>query len=101
MKVYRITLECQGVGYPPMERMLHRELRIHLRRRTFEWMGAEFPFYGIKRVMGNLFALRSQFYLYDFCFRPSWYQIVKFYLYYIYISATAHSYGRKGRNNVS
>ena len=69
-------------GLPTIEKKMNENMKIHLWLKVFEFPYGTFPFQNIKQLRGNLFAIENDLGMYNFCFRPKWYQIIKFYSYY-------------------
>lgn len=82
MKVKRIMMEYANYGLPTIEKKINENIAIHLWFNTFECGDGTFPFKKIKQIGVNLFAIESDFRTYDFCFKPKWYQFMKFYSYF-------------------
>ena len=82
MKVKQIIMMHESMGLPTLEKKTERTLTLHLYWRTFEWEGGKYPYSDIEHLGHNLYALKTCFRLHDFCFRPKWYQILKFSLYF-------------------
>ena len=82
MKVERIMMVYANYGLPTIEKKLNEKLKIHLWFNTFEWRDGSFQFKKIKQIGINLFAIESDFRIHDFCFKPKWYQFIKFYSYF-------------------
>lgn len=82
MKVKKIMMDYATTGLPTIEKKTQQDLILHLRWKTFEWEGHTLPYYDIKHLGFNLYALKTDFRLHDFCFRPRWYQMTKFWLFF-------------------
>ena len=82
MKVNRIMMEYVNYGLPTDEKKTNENIVIHLWFNTFECGDGTFPFKKIKQIGVNLFAIESVFRKYDYCFKPKWYQFMKFYSYF-------------------
>ena len=82
MKIKRIIMEYENYGLPTRENRTTQNIRLHLFYKTFEHGNSVFSYENIKQINFNLFAIESFFRLHDFCFRPKWYQCLKFYSYF-------------------
>lgn len=85
MKVKRIIMEYENYGLPTKENKTTQDIKLHLFYKTFKHENYVFSYKSIKQINYNLFSIESDFGLYCFCFRPKWYQWLKFYPYF-YIS---------------
>lgn len=84
MKVKKIVRTYSNYGEPTNIMELNQEIKINLISNKFFWNNSCFQFKNIKRVGSNIFALENDLGMNDFCFKPKWYQTIKFYPYFYY-----------------
>lgn len=85
MKVKRIIMTYAGYGLPTIEKETKENITLHLYYKTFDLNNDFYKYKNIRQIGFNLYQIEWEFkdkVNYDFCFKPKWYQLIKFYLYF-------------------
>lgn len=76
-------MKHSNFGLPTCETKREEKIKLHLYHKIFTLENYTFQYKRIKQISFNLFAIEGDFSkFYDYCFRPKWYQCLKFYPYF-------------------